>query len=95
MKCTFTELRSREVINTGNGARIGYIDDVEIDTDTGRITALIICGRPHMMGLLGRDEDILISCEDIEKIGRDTLLVRINDENLYKMSKDRRTNLFE
>ena len=95
MKCTFSELRNREVINTETGSRIGFIDDIEIDTESGSITALIICGRPRMMGLLGRDDDIVISCGDIEKIGTDTLLVRLSAENLYKMSKGRNSNLFD
>ena len=54
MKCTFSELRDREVISTSSGTRIGYIDDMEIDTESGKIKSLIICGRPRMMGLLGR-----------------------------------------
>lgn len=95
MKCTFTELRTREVINTDTGARIGYIDDLEIDPGSGKINALVIFGRPRLFGLLGKDDDVIISCEDIVKIGTDTVLVTISSENLYKMHKERRSNLFE
>lgn len=95
LKCTFTGLRSREVINTATGARIGYIDDLEIDTETGKVNTLIIFGRPRLFGLLGKDDDVVISCEDIVKIGTDTVLVTLDAENLYKMSKERHTNLFE
>lgn len=95
MKCTFTELRSREVISTASGTRIGYIDDMEIDTESGKILSLIICGRPRMMGLLGKDDDIVISCEDIVKIGTDTVLVSVKDDDLYKTNKNSRINLFE
>ena len=95
MKCTFTELRNREVISTASGTRIGYIDDMEIDTGSGKIKSLIICGRPRMMGLLGREEDIVISCEDIVKIGTDTVLVSVKDDDLYKTNKNCRINLFE
>ena len=95
MKCTFTELRSREVISTASGTRIGYIDDMEIDTESGKIKSLIICGRPRMMGLLGKDDDIVISCEDIVKIGTDTVLVSVKDDDLYKTNKNSRINLFE
>ena len=87
MKCTFSELRNREVINTTDGSRIGYIDDLEIDTDNGRIISLIICGRPRMMGLLGKDDDVIISCSDIVKIGTDTVLAEIKDSSLYKINK--------
>lgn len=95
MKCTFTDLRSREVINTATGTRIGYIDDLEIDTATGKINNMIIFGRPRLFGLLGKDDDVVISCEDIVKIGTDTVLVALEAEELYKMSKERRANLFE
>lgn len=95
MKCTFTDLRNREVINTATGSRIGFIDDLEIDTETGKINSMIICGRPRMMGLLGKDDDVVISCGDIEKIGVDTVLVRLSAENLYKISKERNSNLFD
>ena len=50
MKCTFSELRDREVISTSSGTRIGYIDDMEIDTESGKIKSLIICGRPRASG---------------------------------------------
>lgn len=93
MKCTFSELRDREVISTSSGTRIGYIDDMEIDTESGKIKSLIICGRPRMMGLLGRDEDIVIPCSDIEKI--DTVLVSAKDDELYKSTKNRGVSLFE
>ncbi|MCM1523243.1 MAG: YlmC/YmxH family sporulation protein [Ruminococcus sp.] len=79
MKCTFTELRSREVINTSTGGRIGFIDDLEIDTESGSVISMIICGRPRMMGLLGRDDDVVISCSDIVKIGTDTVLVKTDE----------------
>jgi YlmC/YmxH family sporulation protein len=95
MKCTFSELRDREVISTSSGTRIGYIDDMEIDTESGKIKSLIICGRPRMMGLLGRDEDIVIPCSDIEKIGTDTVLVSAKDDELYKSTKNKGISLFE
>ncbi len=97
LKCTFTELRSREVINTSTGARIGYIDDLEIDMQTGRISSLIICGRPRLMGILGKDDDIVINCDDIEKIGSDTVLVKESgiEEEMCKTNKNRNINLFD
>lgn len=95
MKCTFSELREREVISTATGARIGFIDDLQIDTETGKILSLIIYGRSRMMGLMGREDDVIISCTDIEKIGADTVLVSTEDDILCRINKDRRNNLFE
>ncbi len=95
MKCTFTELRSREVISTSTGARIGYIDDLEIDMETGQVNSLIICGRPRMLGLLGKDDDVVIACGDIEKIGTDTVLVKTDMDNVYKIAKSEQGSLFD
>ena len=33
-------------------------------------------GRPHLFGLLGRDETLTIPWEEIDKIGLDAVLVR-------------------
>ncbi|MGN0637807.1 MAG: YlmC/YmxH family sporulation protein [Huintestinicola sp.] len=95
MKCTFSELREREVISTSTGARIGFIDDLLIDTETGKILSLIIYGRSRMMGIMGREDDVVIACSDIEKIGTDTVLVSADDDVLCRVNKDRRNNLFE
>ena len=32
--CRVTDLRHKEIINSADGCRLGYIDDVEIDTVT-------------------------------------------------------------
>ena len=44
MNCSFFELRRKEVINRANGCRIGFVDDLEIDTECARLKALIIYG---------------------------------------------------
>lgn len=94
MKCTFSELREREVISTATGERIGFIDDVVIDTEKGRIISLVIYGRSRLMGLMGREENIVIPCSDIERIGTDTVLVSTGSGKLYKMNKNDDDNLF-
>jgi hypothetical protein len=44
MKCTLSDLRYKEVINTKTGQRLGYINDVEIDMTDGTTGAeLTLC----------------------------------------------------
>lgn len=74
-----TELKSKEVINVENGEKLGYIDDIEFESESGSVIALVIFGRPHIFGLLGKDDDIVLSCKDIELIGKDTILVKYKD----------------
>lgn len=75
MICKLIELRDKEVINIKNGFRMGYVNDIEIDTVTGNIVSLVVYGKSKLMGLLGREDDMIIRWEDIDVIGDDTILV--------------------
>lgn len=87
MNCCLSTLRHKEVISRRNGCRIGYVDDLEIDTQSARICSLIIYGRLKCFGLLGRKDDCVIPWDKIELIGEDTILVDFNTENYRKHSK--------
>ncbi|MBE6905669.1 YlmC/YmxH family sporulation protein [Marasmitruncus massiliensis] len=75
MYCRISDLRSKFVINVRNGVKLGYVSDVELDTVTATASALVIRGRLRLLGLLGREDDIVIRWDDIEVIGEDTILV--------------------
>lgn len=70
-----TDMHDKEVINISDGTRLGFVDDLEVDTCTAQITALVICGRSRLFGLLGKEPDIVIQWKDIEVIGDETILV--------------------
>ncbi|MBR1749701.1 MAG: YlmC/YmxH family sporulation protein [Ruminococcus sp.] len=76
MVCSLSDLRTKEVVNASTGLKLGFVDDIEFDTVSGNIVSIIIYGRPRAFGIMGRDSDIIIKCEDIELIGEDTILVR-------------------
>lgn len=76
MACRMGELRQKEVISVKDGGRLGYVCDVEIDTHTSRVTALVVYGRARVFGLLGREPDTVIPWGDIEMIGGDIVLVK-------------------
>ena len=73
---TFRELCAKEIVQLSNGACLGRADDLELDPATAQIKNLQLLGRPHLFGLLGRDETLTIPWEDIDKIGVDAVLVR-------------------
>lgn len=73
--CRIVELRHKEVINSKNGCRIGFVDDVEVNTENARLVAIVIYGKPRFFGLFGKDEDLVIRWENIQLIGEDTILV--------------------
>ena len=75
MFCRITELHDKEVINVCDGNRLGCVDDVEVDTCSAKLTAIIIHGRPKLFGLLGHEDDVIIPWCEIEIIGEETVLV--------------------
>ncbi len=87
MVCSLSELRSKEVVNAKTGLKLGFVDDIEFDTVTGNIVSIVIFGRPRAFGIMGRDNDIIIKCEDIELIGEDTVLVRFSDNAICTKSR--------
>jgi YlmC/YmxH family sporulation protein len=73
--CRITELHNKEVINVCDGTRLGCVDDVEVDTHTAQLCAIVLHGRPKCLGLLGCEEDMVIPWKEIEVIGEETILV--------------------
>ena len=63
------------MINNKTGCRIGFVDDVEVDTVTAKLVSIVIFGRWRCFGLLGKEENIVIKWENICLIGDDTILV--------------------
>ena len=76
MTCSIAELRNKEVICKLNGTRIGNVDDVELDVNSGRLVSIVIYGKGKVMGLFGKSEDFIIPWDDIDVIGDDTILVK-------------------
>jgi YlmC/YmxH family sporulation protein len=74
MHCCITDLRSKDVVNKKNGCRLGNVVDIQVDTCTGCVVALVVCGRPRGMGFFSREE-FIVRWEDIEVIGDDIVLV--------------------
>lgn len=87
MVCSFSELRNKEVVNMKTGIKLGYVDDIELDTADGTIVSLIVYGRPKAFGIMGRDEDIVIKCSNIELIGEDTILVNFEEVSIHTKSR--------
>ena len=69
------DLSYKEVICLETGQRLGYVQDAEIDPESGRVTALIIPGRLRWLGLLGREAETVIPWERIRRLGEDIIFV--------------------
>ncbi len=77
MIARITDMHDKEVINLSDGNRLGYVDDVEVDTCTAQIVSIVIFGRKKLFGLLGREPDVVIGWKQIEVIGEETILVNV------------------
>ncbi len=75
VSCRIDELRNRQVVCTKDGCVLGYVSDIELNTEDGTLTALIIYGKPRAFGLLGHEADIVIPWREIAVIGPETILV--------------------
>ena len=76
MFCRIEELRNKQVVCVHSGDVLGYVSDIEIDSQNGKIKSLVIFGKPRVLGLFGSREDIVIPWSDIEVIGTETVLVK-------------------
>lgn len=72
------DFKHKEVINICDGKRLGFVQDVCADLDTGRITSIIVPGGTNrLMNLFSNSNDIVIPWEQIKCIGEDLILVEI------------------
>ena len=78
------DLRQKEVINISDGRRLGFVSDVEINLEDGKIEAIIIPAGGRLFGILGKDNEFLIPWERIKKIGEDIILVDMDERFMRK-----------
>ena len=94
MECRTADLRMKEVIDVRDGTRYGYIGDVEVDTATGRISALVVYGRMRWFGLLGREEDRVFPWSAVRRFGEDLVLVEGSGGRAADCAAESRANNF-
>ena len=71
------DFKHKEVININNGKRLGYVQDVCADLETGMITSIIVPGSNKIMSFFNLNNDIVIPWQNIKCIGDDLILVEI------------------
>ena len=84
---SFNSMRDKEVINICDGKRLGYINDVEIDSCDGRICAIIVLFDCRVFGF-GKCDELVIPWDKINCFGADAVLVSIGPEIYEKLGCD-------
>lgn len=84
MEISYTDLRSKEVVNLQNGARMGKIIDMIIDSNGKNVLGLVV---PGARKIFRSSEDIFIPWCNISKIGNDVILVSLDVTTLTNITK--------
>ena len=71
------DFKHKEVVNITNGKRLGYVQDVCADLETGVITSIIVPGSNKLLNMFNQGNDIVIPWQNIKCIGDDLILVEI------------------
>ena len=74
----FSKLRQKEVVNTIDGARLGYVCDLIIDICSGKVCAIVVPGPSRLSFLFRGERDTIIPWCNIKKIGEDVILIEID-----------------
>lgn len=77
---TFSELRSKDIINSSDGKKLGRACDLVFDTVTGKIKGIVA---PYLKRTcFSKGQDVFIPFRCIQKFGEDIILVDINCNTL-------------
>ena len=71
------DFKRKEVININDGKKLGCVQDVCADLETGMITSIIVPGENKFTSMFSNKNDIVIPWEMIHCIGDDVILVEI------------------
>lgn len=68
-----SQLGRREIICMQDGKKIGFVDDIRLDAESGKVEALVVSGGG--IPFLWHSEDFIIPWENLRMIGQDAILV--------------------
>ena len=73
------ELTGKEIVNIGDGMRLGVIDRCELafDEKTGRIHSLLLPPRSAFTGFFQSSKAVAVFWKDVRKIGEEVIIVDV------------------
>ena len=71
------DFKHKEVINIKDGRKLGFVQDVEADLETGMITNIIVPGSNKILSMFSNNTDIIVPWGNIKCIGDDVILVEL------------------
>ncbi len=71
------DFKHKEVINIKDGKKLGFVQDVTADLETGNITSIIVPGSTRFLSNVFSNNDITIPWTAIKCISDELILVEI------------------
>ncbi|MGM9663176.1 MAG: YlmC/YmxH family sporulation protein [Oscillospiraceae bacterium] len=90
MECRVRDMRLKEVININDGARLGFVSDLEFRLPEGQILGAIVQAPGRFFGLFGRGEEFYIPWDAIRQMGDDILLIEKSVQRQAQKPKRRK-----
>lgn len=72
-----SDLQSKDIVNIIDGKNIGNIIDAKVDERNGAIISLLVEAKGKFISF-SRGDDMEIKWQNIERIGEDVILVRLD-----------------
>ena len=72
-----SELQNKDIVNIENGAKIGTIIDVVVNSD-GNMLGLVVQKSKFFANMFSNHSEIEIRWKQIKKIGEDVILVNLS-----------------
>ena len=72
-----SDLQNKDIVNTMDGINLCNIIDVKINQISGAIVSLVVEPNKKMLSFMNRGVEEEISWKNIERIGEDVILVRL------------------
>lgn len=79
-----SDFKQKEVINMVDGKRLGFVSDIDVNLEEGKVEAIILPGNGRLLGILGKENEIIIPWEKVHKVGEDIILVNLDERTLRK-----------
>lgn len=74
------DLRQKRVIDVDTAEEVGFIRDMDIDFDTGKIKSVSIPKR-GILGAFSKDNNITVPWERVISIGREFVIIKSKEES--------------
>ena len=71
------DFKHKELINITHRKRLGYVQDVCADLETGTISHIIVPGSNKIINFFTQSNNIVIPWQKVKCIGEDIILVEI------------------